>query len=510
MSCYRVLPVNMLVLLTACLPELPDEKPQEGNAAGDCSDDADNDDDGTFDCDDEGCRGSDACLAPAGPPDGLVIAVEPAIPMDGDDLSCKIIADAVDPNGDEVAYTYLWMVDGENAGLDLTVIPAGVTSPGESWTCTVTPTDGVLVGPSASASVTVQRTNAPPSAPEVAIAPESPTESDSLTCTVVSESTDPDGDAVSYVYRWTVDGVDAGVSVAHIEASATSAGQTWSCIVTATDGTASSDSGTAFVRIAAAPACGDGGVAVTTAGIEFVSVCAQTFDMGCTADAATCGTDPAANAMTLTHDYYVGRTEVTQSQFESVMGYNPSYHSSCGGDCPVDTVSWHEAAAYANALSTRDGFSTCYTCSGSGVTVSCVASGNPYACEGYRLPTEAEWEGAARCGEDFFWAGADNPDDVAWYSGNSGSGPHPVGLKRGNACGLFDMTGNAWEWTSDWYSDYAGPVTDPTGGASGTLRVQRGGSWDGAARYVYVWTRSGGQPTDRFETMGLRLARTIR
>jgi hypothetical protein len=240
----------LLLALAGCLPELPEEKSAvEGEAAGDCTDRADNDRDGAFDCDDDGCAASPDCTAPAAPPEGLAIAVTPAAPGDDDALSCTIVTPAVDPNGDAVQYAWAWSVDGEDAGNTGEGVAPGVTVPGQAWTCTVTPSDGVLTGTPASATVSIQRANGAPSAPVVAITPEAPTDEDGLSCAVVGESVDPDGDAVTYAWAWSVDGVDAGIADPSVDASRTRAGETWTCSVTASDGSASSAAGTASVGV---------------------------------------------------------------------------------------------------------------------------------------------------------------------------------------------------------------------------------------------------------------------
>ncbi len=154
----------------------------------------------------------------------------------------------------------------------------------------------------------------------------------------------------------------------------------------------------------------------------------------------------------------------------------------------------------------------CYSCSGSGDDVTCAVSLSPYACDGYRLPTEAEWEGAARCGEDLRYAGSNEPDGVGWTSENSGGTPHPVAGKEANACGLYDMSGNVWEWTQDGYAeDYytAAGRTDPVGDWTSSVRVNRGGSWICIPRYTRVAVRFKDRPDIRWNDLGLRLVRTI-
>jgi sulfatase modifying factor 1 len=193
------------------------------------------------------------------------------------------------------------------------------------------------------------------------------------------------------------------------------------------------------------------------------------------------------------------------------MGTNPSALSSCGLDCPVENVTWHQAAAFANAVSAEELLSECYTCDGAGLDTLCEEAIGPYACGGYRLPAEAEWEAAARCGEDTLYAGSIVADDVAWFSRNSTSTSHPVAAKSANACGLYDMSGNVWEWTGDWYdSNYyeTSPDSDPEGPVTGTGRSGRGGCWDYMADSIRVPFRFGRSPALHGSYLGFRVART--
>ena len=223
----------------------------EGSVGGDCRDGADNDEDGLFDCDDEGCAASPDCEGSDenAAPSGAAIAIEPAAPGDGDDLSCTIVTEATDPNGDALTYRFGWARNGADAGVNSATVGAALTSGGDTWTCTVTPNDGALDGAPTSVSVTIAQGNRAPSAPGVSITPASPTDEDVLTCVIDTESVDPDGDAVTYAYAWSVDGVDAGVSAASVNAALTEVGQAWTCGVTASDGELVSAAGTAEVQI---------------------------------------------------------------------------------------------------------------------------------------------------------------------------------------------------------------------------------------------------------------------
>jgi formylglycine-generating enzyme required for sulfatase activity len=242
-----------------------------------------------------------------------------------------------------------------------------------------------------------------------------------------------------------------------------------------------------------------------------VRVIGGSFDMGCTAGQASCDSDESpVLPTTLTRDYWMSETEVTQEQFQEVMGYNPSDSRNLWA--PVENLTWNEAASFANAVSAAAGLASCYVCGGSGSSVSCSVPYNVYTCTGYRLPTEAEWEGAARCGTDFRYAGSDVPDPVAWYLDNTPSGvPSNVMRKLANGCGLYDMSGNVYEWTNDGYFNlgYPASATDPGGGGPlYSTAVLRGGGFWRQARYQRVSDRLYQHQSLADAGWGFRLART--
>ena len=185
------------------------------------------------------------------------------------------------------------------------------------------------------------------------------------------------------------------------------------------------------------------------------------------------------------NDFYIGKYEVTQGQWQRIMGNNPSYYKNCGDNCPVEQVSWNDIQQFIQRLNNQSG-------------------------KQYRLPTEAEWEYAARSGgKSEKYAGGNDVDAVAWYDGNSGRETHPVGQKQPNGLGLYDMSGNVWEWCSDWYGEkyYGQSFRDnPDGPSSGSYRVLRGGSWGDDPWGVRVANRGRYVPVDRFYNIGFRLA----
>ena len=207
------------------------------------------------------------------------------------------------------------------------------------------------------------------------------------------------------------------------------------------------------------------------------------FMMGCTSEQSDCGSDETNVRRVKVDGFYIGMLEVTQAQWKAVMGTNPSYFK--GDNLPVEQVSWEEAMEFCRLLSNKTG-------------------------KTYTLPTEAQWEYAARGGkknDGTKYAGSNMVDAVAWYTDNSGSSTHPCGTKRANALGIYDMSGNVWEWCKDWYSSsYTSYDTNnPTGPSSGSYRVNRGGSWYNYAGYCRVANRRNSTPGYRDTDLGFRV-----
>ena len=236
---------------------------------------------------------------------------------------------------------------------------------------------------------------------------------------------------------------------------------------------------------------------------EMVEIEPCTFMMGALVeDDESYYNEKSRHAVTLTRKYSIGRYPVTQDLWGWVMEDNPSKFK--GSNRPVEQVSWFDCVAFCNKLSEREGLEKAYLINGK--DVQCT-----FDADGYRLPTEAEWECAGRGGESYLYSGSNNIDEVAWYSGNSNKETQGVGQKKGNGFGLFDMTGNVFELCWDWFEYYSSaPTEDPTGATTGTDRVLRGGSWSFGARDTRLSRRFLDSPSCRGDNLGFRLCRTIR
>jgi formylglycine-generating enzyme required for sulfatase activity len=224
---------------------------------------------------------------------------------------------------------------------------------------------------------------------------------------------------------------------------------------------------------------------------------AGTFVMGSPSrEAGRYDDEGPQRSVRISKGFWMLETEVTQGQWKALMGTNPSRFKDCGENCPVEQVSWEEARGFADKLSNAEGLSACT-----------ATDSEIFKCVGWRLPTEAEWEYAARAGTTGERYG--EVDSVAWYGGNSDGKTHPVGGKRANVWGLHDMLGNVWEWVMDGRgSSYAGlAAVDPLRTEGGTRRVIRGGGWGSDARSVRSASRYGFAPAFRASALGFRLLR---
>lgn len=287
----------------------------------------------------------------------------------------------------------------------------------------------------------------------------------------------------------------------------------------------------------------------TTLPPDMVLVQAGTQTLGCTSEQSPCETDECLGREVNVPDFYISKYEVTQAQWESVMMGNPSILVLCGADCPVEQISWYQAAVFCNRLSEVLGYTPCYYENATFTRVfgkngppfnnptwpvTTVNNGPIYwkqDANGFRFPTEVEWEYAARGGNlaaiQTKYSGSNNPDDVAWYFINSGApsytsnsplvggrGTRSVGQKAPNALGLYDMSGNVWEYCYDYYGACSTAQTcNPIGPTTGSNRTARGGGITSSANFIRIANRSdsgiGVDPTvSTLKDIGIRLVRT--
>ena len=223
-------------------------------------------------------------------------------------------------------------------------------------------------------------------------------------------------------------------------------------------------------------------------GVSFTMIPVEggTFTMGATSEMEDPWESEEPTHQVTLSSYYIGETEVTQALWKAVMGSNPS--GFIGDDLPVEMVSWDDCQTFISKLNALTG-------------------------KRFRLPTEAEWEFAARGGNQSRhtqYSGSSRIDDVAWYRGNSGGKTHPVKTKQPNELGIYDMTGNVWEWCQDWHGSYSSNArTNPTGASSGFGRVRRGGGWRNSPGYCRSSGRGYELPGCSDDDLGLRLVLSL-
>jgi len=283
---------------------------------------------------------------------------------------------------------------------------------------------------------------------------------------------------------------------------------------------------------------------IASTDLWMVQIPAGTFMMGSREDEAGRNDDPEYEAgrhggetqysVTISKAFWLGQTPVTQAQWQAVMGTNPSRFKSwpkgnnwpkSNPNHPVERVTWYDAIEFCNRLTAmanradaRLGLTPCYRISEiqrRGGQDGPIVSAEVELIEGangYRLPTEAEWEYSCRAGTMTTYSFGDDESMLAkhaWFDENSGFGTHPVATKRSNAWGLFDMHGNVWEWCWDWYGEYPrDAVTDPQNPRSGLNRVLRGGHWLSISRHCRAASRHDNLPVNRNSSSGFRVART--
>ncbi len=260
--------------------------------------------------------------------------------------------------------------------------------------------------------------------------------------------------------------------------------------------------------------CASVSVYETSIGGKMIKISAGKFMMGSEKSENGHYPDEFFHEVTISKDFLIGETEVTQAQWEEVMGADPSHFTGCS-DCPVEMVSWYDAIRFTNRLSEIEGFNKCY-----------VGQGQDYSwdfsCNGYRLPTEAEWEFAARAGTTTVYSLGDCvTTDQVNFNGSSPLPDCPAGQYRGktipvaslaaNKFGLYDIHGNVWEWVWDrWDKDYPrDSQTDPKGPNVGDRRINRGGSYHHNGRLARSAVRDFNTDTDKIPQLGFRIARSL-
>jgi formylglycine-generating enzyme required for sulfatase activity len=448
------------------------------------------------------------CADPPDPDD--LWSISPAHPTTTDDLAVVFADDPSAIRG--LAVTVTWRNGGRSfTGLTL---PASETTRGEVWRVEVAATRR---GKNAVDHGRVTIENAPPSLPIVTVTPESPLErSDSIRCAATAG--DPDGDPVTMTYAWTVNGAPWGEGE-EVPFEALAAHDRWTCTATANDGLGGFTSASA-----------DAGPVAEALGLSLIRLEAGTTMQGL---------DPALSRfasggltqveVTLTRPFLLGSHELTQALFEETMGYNNSLPL-CA-ECPVQTLTWHEAAAYTNTISRAAGLQECFTCTGAGTAVSCTQS-EPYPCLGYRIPTYAEYNHAARL------AGAstgpwptgaqpartptqsgcvDHPledgsrlSDYMWGCFNT-TGVQPVGTRLPNPMGFFDLSGNVTEWTAmPQKGTWSQLAVDPWIDSPETNAVVFGGKyWSEPSHDLLIGVASAIGKANQSPSVGFRLARTL-
>ena len=238
-------------------------------------------------------------------------------------------------------------------------------------------------------------------------------------------------------------------------------------------------------------------------GVEMVRIEPGEFWMGSPDVEVGRNHDEALHRVCVEQPFLLGITPVTQETWEATMGDNPSW--TMASDHPVESVSWYQAVALCNRLSELEGLPSVYRIDGDDVSWD-------RGMDGFRLPTEAEWELAARAGQNTRYAGGDRADEVAWHWRNTGGLTHPVKELRANGYGLYDVSGNVSEWVWDWYGPYPSGdvVSNPHGPLYGENRIHRGGSAFNLPADVRVARRHADErPVDRFNFLGLRIARSL-
>jgi formylglycine-generating enzyme required for sulfatase activity len=457
------------------------------------------------------------------------VTVTPTVPYNDAVLTCSTMV--TDPD-ETPTLAYVWNSNGGMLGTGSTLdLETTSVMPIDNVVCTVTATDGS--GQSSTGNTSVMVSNRAPTTPVVTITwsgnSGTPIAGSALSCSGVAS--DSDGQSLTYTYSWnsSLGGSATGMT---ISGSQVQGGETWTCVATASDGQLST-SGSSMVNVLE-PCSPDTDYESLDLGgftsAEMVRVCAGTEGLG---------------RYSISKDLMMFTTEVTQGMFVDLMGYDSTTHGSSygvGTDYPAYYVNWHMAADFANQMTQRHNavngtsLNACYTCSDS--TTESVFCSTISSCNGYRLPTEAEWEYTARAGlSEEFWTldgggpanssacysvvsiqdggATPNLDTFAWYCYNRYNSTNyntdkPVGLKSPNGFGVHDMHGNVSEWTADrWGCTYPATSVDPLCVVNGSSHTIRGGDWTGNASTIRSSERSSLDASIRTYKQGFRVVRDL-
>ena len=472
-------------------------------------------------------------------------SISPSIAYMNDVLSCSAVVEDIDDGALSVIYEWSNENDDILSSTDSYQISSSDVSVHETITCTASSVDSEGESISSVATITLSNT-APIVETPVISSPAGAFFIDSiLECS--ASALDPD-QSLTPEYHWERDGIILETTDSiDLSLHSISAGDEILCVATATDDEGEIASAAAAAIICYATDC-DQNLRLdvnTGIGLDMKRIPAGTFWMGSPTTEMGRGTDETQVEVTLTQDYLMTTTEITQEAYEAIdqtiwsesqtpmMGVSESH--------PVYYVSWHMAASYANALTLHHNLThnttltSCYSCQNGGTpSAICSSISNPYQCTGYRLPTEAEWEYAARGGSTAsFWTEAGDEDipvsnigdcaswsflggetleNYAWFCANNDvDETKQTAEKTPNSYGLYDMHGNVAEWCHDWYQYYypIGSITDPVQLIPTSDRVLRGGNWTDNPEVIRAAARDSSVPTYRFPTIGFRIIRSV-